>query len=76
MSPEVWWNALVHSRRKVPRKQGYMNLLVRTATPLKTVVLRTPVNEWLGPMKEAPSNEGAFLISATPPSESHRGWGT
>ena len=39
-------------------------------TVLKTVVLRTPVNEWLGPMKEAPSNEGAFLVSATPPSGS------
>ena len=36
------------------------------ATVLKTVVLRTPVNEWLGPMKEAPSFEGAFLVSATP----------
>ena len=45
------------------------------ATVLKTVVLRTPVNEWLGPMKEAPSNEGAFLVSATPPSGRHRGWG-
>ena len=40
-----------------------MNLLVSTATHLKTVVLRTPVNEWLDPMKEAPSNEGAFLVS-------------
>ena len=49
-------NALVHSRRKVPRKQGYMNLLVRTATHLKTVVLRTPVNERLGPTLEAVSD--------------------
>ena len=24
-------------------------------------------DEWLGPIKEAPSNEGAFLVSATPP---------
>ncbi len=39
-----------------------MNLLVRTATHLKTVVLRTPVNEWLDPMKEAHSNEGGFLV--------------
>jgi len=46
------------------------------ATVLKTVVLRTPVNEWLGPMKEAPSNEGAFLVPAAPPSGSHRGRGT
>jgi len=23
-------------------------------------------NEWLDPMKEAPSNEGAFLVSAVP----------
>jgi len=30
---------------------------------LKTVVLRTPVNEWLDPMKEAPSFEGASFIS-------------
>ena len=37
-SPGVIMNALVHSRRKVPRKQGYMNPLVRTATHLKTVV--------------------------------------
>ena len=37
------------------------------ATVLNTVVLRTPVNEWLGPMKEAPSIEGASLVSATPP---------
>ena len=37
------------------------------ATHLKTVVLRTPVNEWLDPMKEAPSNEGASLVSETPP---------
>jgi len=29
---------------------------------LKTVVLRTPVNEWLDPMKEAPSFEGASFI--------------
>ena len=33
------------------------------ATVLKSVVLRAPVNEWLGPMKEAPSFEGAFLVS-------------
>ena len=37
------------------------------ATVLKTVVLRTPVNEWLDPMKEAPLYEGAFLVSTTPP---------
>ena len=24
-------------------------------------------NEWLDPKKEAPSNEGAILVSATPP---------
>jgi len=36
------------------------------ATVLKTVVLRTPVNEWLGPMKETPSFKGVFLVSATP----------
>ena len=24
-------------------------------------------NQWLGPIKEAPSNEGAFLVSAPPP---------
>ena len=46
------------------------------ATYLKTVVLRTPVNEWLGPMKEAPSNEGAFLVSATPPNREGTGAGT
>ena len=40
------------------------------ATVLKTVVLRPPVNEWLGPMKEATSLETAFLVSATPPSGS------
>ena len=27
-------------------------------------------------MKEAPSNEGAFLVSETPPSGRHRGRGT
>ena len=37
------------------------------ATVLKTVVLRAPVNEWLGPMNEAPWFEGASLVSATPP---------
>jgi hypothetical protein len=37
------------------------------ATVLKTVVLRTPVNEWLDPMKEAPSFEGASFVSETPP---------
>ena len=26
-------------------------------------------------MKEAPSTEGALLVSATPPSGRHRGWG-
>ena len=46
------------------------------ATHLKTVVPRTPVNEWLGPKKEAPSNEGASLVSATPPTGSLRGRGT
>ena len=40
------------------------------ATVLKTVMLRTPVNEWLDPMKEAPSFEEAFLVSETPPSGS------
>ena len=44
------------------------------ATVLKTVVLRTPVNEWLNPMNGAPSNEGGFLVPATPPSGRHRGW--
>ena len=33
-------------------------------------------NEWIGPMKEAPSVEGASLVSGTPPSGSPRGWGT
>ena len=36
------------------------------ATVLKTVVLRTPVNEWLDPMKEAPSNEGLLLFQRDP----------
>ena len=36
------------------------------ATVLKTVVLRTPVNEWLDPRKEAPSLEGASLVPSTP----------
>ena len=35
------------------------------ATVLKTVVLRTPVNESLD-LKEAPSNEGAFLFQRHP----------
>ena len=46
------------------------------ATVLKTVVLRTPVNESLD-LKEAPSNEGAFLVSATPTSSrqvANTGW--
>ena len=51
-----------------------MNLLVRTATHLKTVVLRTPVNESLD-LKEAPLNEGAFLVSATPPNREGMGGG-
>ena len=43
---------------------------------LKTVVLRTPVNEWLDPKKEAPSNEWAFLVSDTPPIGRHQVAGT
>ena len=45
------------------------------ATVLKTVVLRTPVNEWLDPKKEAPSFKGAFLVSATPPNREGIGGG-
>ena len=37
------------------------------ATVLKTVMLRAPVNKFLNPKKEAPSNEGASLVSETPP---------
>ena len=40
--------------------------MVRIGTDLKTVVLRTPVDESLD-LKEAPLNEGAFLVSTTPP---------
>ena len=40
--------------------------MVGTATHLKTVVLRTPVNEWLDPMKEVFSNEGLFLYQRHP----------
>ena len=54
----------------------YAHLLLGVATHLKTVMLRTPVNEWLGPITEAPSFEGASLVSETPPSGRHRGWGT
>ena len=43
------------------------------ATVLKTVVLRTPVNGWLGPKKEAPSFEVASLVSETLPSGRHQG---
>jgi len=43
-----------------------MNLLVRTATNFKTVLFRTPVNEWLDPMKEVFSNEGLFLYQRHP----------
>jgi len=39
----------------------------RSIPDFKTVVLRIPVNEWLDPKKEAPSLEGASLVSATPP---------
>ena len=46
------------------------------ATVLKTVVLRPPVNEWLGPMKEAPSNEGAFLVFSDTPIGKAPGVGT
>jgi hypothetical protein len=42
------------------------------ATVLKTVVLRTPVNECLDPKKEAPSFKGAFLVSAPPSSGGRR----
>ena len=31
--------------------------------------------EWLDPIKEAPSNEGAFLVSATPPNGTAPGVG-
>jgi len=34
-------------------------------------VLRTAVNECLDPMKEATSNDVAFLVSATPPPTKH-----
>jgi len=37
-------------------------------------VLQTPVNESLGPMKEAPSNEGASLVSETPHIGKAPGW--
>ena len=47
--------------------------MLGVATHLKTVLPRTPANEWLGPMTEAPSVEGASLVSETPPSGSHRG---
>jgi len=30
-------------------------------------MLRAPVNKFLNPKKEAPSNEGASLVSETPP---------
>ena len=36
------------------------------ATVLKTVVLRTPVNESLGPKKEAPQTRGFSCFRATP----------
>ena len=39
------------------------------ATHLKTVIPYTPAIGRLGPMKEAPSNEGAFIVSATPHQE-------
>jgi hypothetical protein len=44
-------------------------------TDFKSVMLRTPVNQWLGPKKEAPQTRD-FLIPATPPSGRHRGRGT
>jgi len=37
---------------------------------------RTRVNQWLCATRKAPSNEGAFLVSETPPLGSHRGRGT
>ena len=46
------------------------------ATVLKTVVLRTPVNKWLSPMLEAPSHDGAFLVSVTPLIGKAPRWGT
>ena len=63
MSPWAIMNPLVHFRHELGKITGLENLLVGTAMPLKTVVLRTPVNEWLDPMKEAPSFEGASFIS-------------
>ena len=40
-----------------------MNLLVRVATHLKTVMPHTPANGWLGPMNEATLIEVVFLVS-------------
>jgi len=44
------------------------------AKVLKTVVLRTPVNEWLNPMKEAPLKQGGFSCFSDTPVGRHRGW--
>ena len=46
------------------------------AKVLKTVVLRTPVNEWLNPMKEAPLKRGGLFLFQRHPCREAYGVGT
>ena len=55
-------NAMVHSVHELRKITGLEKPTRRCGDALETVVLRTPVNEWLDPMKEAPSFEGASFI--------------
>jgi len=58
-------NGIKHNRMG-QEQTGVFQLQIRYASYLAI--------EWLDPMKEASSSEGAFLVSATPPSRRHRGW--
>ena len=56
-------NAMVHSVHELGKITGLEKPTRRCGDALETVVLRTLVNEWLDPMKEAPSFEGAFFVT-------------
>ena len=66
-SPWVTVDVLVRYRHELEEKIGSEIPISTNGNGLQIRYASYSAIEWLDPMKEAPSNEGAFLVSTTPP---------
>ena len=68
-------DVLVHYRHDLGKIGGLEKRISTNSNRLQIRYASYSANQWLSPPLEALSDQGAFLVPATPPSGRHRGGG-